>query len=205
MFLVLSFKVRSLILTEEESMSVEFIGKIIEAFKTLANQIEEKGGEFDFRHSFANLVLQEALDWRREKGKGHYRIERDRKDVICFDDLNFPVLLIETKAPSERNLSKYIPKLKDYLRELGAVKEAMLTNGHELILFRYNSEKGLTRDESISIDKISDRNLVSLSKREKDKILKLRRLTRERFVVEDPEYFERFYREIPVNRVEAKV
>ncbi len=186
-------------------MSIEFIGKMIETFKLLRNQIEEKGGEFDFRHSFANLVLQKAFGWKREEGKGHYRIERDRKDVICFDDLNFPVLLIETKAPSERNLSKYIPKLKDYLTELGAVKEAILTNGHELILFRYDSERGLIHDESINVDKISDKNLMSLSKKEKDKILKLRRLSRERFVVKDPEYFERFYREIPVNRAEARV
>jgi hypothetical protein len=46
----------------------EFIPNILEAFGKIKAEIDEKGGEFDFRYSFADYFLKEVLGWTREEG-----------------------------------------------------------------------------------------------------------------------------------------
>lgn len=56
----------------------DFVSKVCEAFAKIRAEIDEKGGEFDFRHSFANYLLGKVLGWTRNEGEGHYKIDRKR-------------------------------------------------------------------------------------------------------------------------------
>jgi hypothetical protein len=81
----------------------EFISKIFEALQKIDNEIDKEGGEFDYRFSLSKHILEELLGWTRKEGQGHFRIEEERKDIICYDDSDppFPVIVFETKKPSE--------------------------------------------------------------------------------------------------------
>lgn len=91
-----------------------FATRVLEGFKDVLKEIGEQGGEFDFRYSLATCLLQKALNWKRKEGEGHFRIEQERKDIVLFDELKFPVGVIETKKPSETLTKDHEIQLEEY-------------------------------------------------------------------------------------------
>ena len=181
----------------------DFVSKVCEAFAKIRAEIDERGGEFDFRHSFANYLLGEVLEWTRNEGEGHYKIERERKDIICYDDSDppLPVLIIETVNPNEKSLT-HEEKLEDYLKEVGRVKFGILTNGHDLSIYKYEKERRRAgKILELNIDEIVQKGAENLSEKEMRSIIQLKKFGREKFIGfnEDIKYFKTHKNEIPLD------
>lgn len=115
-----------------------FINKVLAAFSKIKSEIDEEGGEFDFRYALVDHLFRDVFGWMREEGKGHFRIERERKDILFFDDSKppLPVFIVETVNPNLESES-HIVKLEGYLKEIGRVRYGILTNGHDFSIYEY--------------------------------------------------------------------
>jgi len=170
-------------------MSPDFVQDVIDAFSKIKEEIDEKRGELDFRHSFADYILKNVLKWGRKKGEGHFEI-REREDIRLFDDQRRCVAIIETKNPKISLKDEHQAELKEHLDDYkGMAQYGALTNGHEFRLFEYTSEGELNELISIDIDAFIQKGEF-LSKAERRKVHLLRRLKKDRFVgVANSEYF----------------
>ncbi|WGI17955.1 N-6 DNA methylase [Methanonatronarchaeum sp. AMET-Sl] len=179
-----------------------FPKKVFDSFSEIYEEIDESGGEFDFRYSLAKSFLEGVLGWKRKKGEGHFKVEEERKDILAFDDSNppFPVLIIETKKPSTSLGINEKEQLDSYFRDVGSAKYGVLTNGKRFILFNYDSSKDESNKElEIDLKQIKNSEFEELSEDYKSKLNKLRYLSRNRFIgFEDSEYFRNNVREIDV-------
>lgn len=173
-------------------MPPDFVQEVIDAFSEVKDEIDEKRGELDFRHSLANYLLKNVLGWGRKKGEGHYEI-REREDIRLFDKQNRCVAIIETKNPKIARLTDaHLSELKEHLDDYkGIVQYGALTNGHELKLFEYTWEGELKELASIDIDAFVGKGAEDLSKTERQKVHSLRRLRKDRFVAVSPEHFQK--------------
>lgn len=173
-------------------MPPDFVKDVIDAFSKIKEEIDEKRGELDFRHSLANYLLKNVLGWGRKKGEGHYEI-REREDIRLFNGQNRCVAIIETKNPRIARLTDaHRSELKEHLDDYkGMAQYGALTNGHELKLFEYTGEGELNELASINIDEFVGKGAEALSKTERQKVHLLRRLRRDRFVAVGPEYFRK--------------
>ena len=97
-------------------MPPDFVKDVIDAFSKLKREIDEKGGELDFRYSLADCVLRNVLGWGRKKGEGHFVI-RELEDILLFDDQNRCVALIETKNPKLGLKDEHRTELKEHLKD----------------------------------------------------------------------------------------
>lgn len=183
----------------------DFIVKTIEAFKTVDSQIDSEGGEFDYRYSLCDNFIEGVLGWTRRAREGHYRVEKDRKDIICYDDDDppFPVIVFETKKPSDNITLEHLEQLEGYLKEIGSAKLGVLTNGHKMILFEYVSvNKPIIKKAELDIDVLLTRDFQNLSDFEKNSILAFKLLIRDRFIkISDIEAFALKNKEIQINYV----
>jgi len=181
-------------------MPRDFVKDVLEAFSKIREEIDEKRGELDFRHSLANYLLKNVLDWGRKKGEGHFEI-REREDIRLFDDQNRCVAIIETKNPKIARLSDvHISELEEHLGDYtGIAQYGALTNGHEFRLFEYTSKGELNELASIDVDTFVQKSTEALSRAEREKVHLLRRLRRDHFVgIVEPEFFKKTVREIKV-------
>lgn len=60
----------------------DFVSKLLAAFGKINGEIDEKGGEFDFRYALVDYLFRDVLGWTRKAGEGHLKIERERKDIL---------------------------------------------------------------------------------------------------------------------------
>jgi hypothetical protein len=111
-------------------MKEEFTKKVLDGLLRLRAKIYDEIEERDFRHDFANIIIGEVLGWTRERGRGHYEVSEIR-DITCFDDKEFPVVIVETKKPGESLKPEYERKLGERVKNSGA-EYGILTNGHRL-------------------------------------------------------------------------
>lgn len=134
---------------------------LLSHLKQLNNEIIERS-EMDFRYSFGILILERWLGWKRQSGKGHFVIEKARKDILMYDDSQPPLIVavIETKKPDHTLDLIDIEQLKAYLEEVGTAKWAILTNGRKLVLYSFvNREMRL--DISLDLEVISQHEEIS--------------------------------------------
>lgn len=182
----------------------EFVSKAVEAFAKIKGEIDEKSGEFDFRYSLADYFLKDVLGWTREEGKGHFKIERERKDILFYDDSDphLPVLIVETVNPNEESAS-HIGKLEGYLKEIGRVRYGILTNGHDFSVYEYERDKKAERVNKrleLNLDEIVYKGVANLTEKEKRDIFQLRIFVKDRFIkFGDVEYFRTYRNDIPLN------
>lgn len=91
-----------------------------------------EGLERPFRERVKIVLLQGPLGW-----PGSKLYPGEIYDIYGLDDLNFPVLYVETKSPlikvlSENDQTRFVEKLV----RLGTVEYGALTNGHEWEVYR---------------------------------------------------------------------
>jgi len=182
----------------------EFVSKVLEAFSKIKGEIDEKGGEFDFRYALVDYLFRDVLGWSRKAGGGHFKIERERKDILFYDDSDppLPVLIVETVNPKEESAS-HISKLEGYLLEMGRVRYGILTNGHDFSVYEYERDKKgerVNKKLELDIDEIVHKGVANLTDEERRRILLLRIFVKDRFVsFNDVEYFTAYRNDIPLN------
>ena len=197
---------------KESSMTLnqEFVYKVCDAFRRAVESASEftlEGREREFRQVLARHLLGEALGW-----EDHYKIG-EIYDITCFDDENFPIILIETKwvetTESMESVRKLINKtkrrLKERIEELGSVKYGVFASNRDFIVYEYVDFK-LEEITKVNVAEAVGvaRGAYGLSEEGMKRILKLELLKRERLVwVEEPEYFERTYKEVSVEKGEG--
>ncbi len=178
----------------------EFVSRILDGFSKVKDEIDEKGGEWDFRYSLGRHILEDIFSWSRKVRDGHFKIERDRKDILFYDDSDppLPVLIIETVNPivevGTHEWNEHIEKLKGYLKEVRCIGHGTLTNGHKLFLYNYDHEKNKTDKRlEIDIDQLVHKGATNLIERERGNVLQLSRiLDKDRYVrLGDIEYFKK--------------
>lgn len=181
----------------------EFISKIFEALQKIDNEIDKEGGEFDYRFSLSKHILEELLGWTRKEGQGHFRIEEERKDIICYDDSDppFPVIVFETKKPSETITLESLEQLEGYLKEVGSAKHGVLTNGRKMLLYEYVSAgRPLEKKAEIDIDALLAKKISGLSEQDKISIFAFMYLSHDRFVkLSDIDIFSTKNKESPID------
>ncbi len=180
-------------------MPPDFVQKTVDAFSKIKGEIDEKGGELDFRYSLATCFLRDVLGWTRKKGEGHF-VTREREDILLFDDSNRCVALVETKNPKIKLGKAHREELKRHLDDTKTARYGALTNGHLFQLFEYSIGGELGELASIDISSAVGRGAESLSKSERQDIYLLRRLMRDRFVGVKPEYFIKTVQKVPVEK-----
>jgi len=182
----------------------DFVSKLLAAFGKIKGEIDEKGGEFDFRYALVDYLFRDVFGWTRKAGEGHLKIERERKDILFYDDSDppLPVLIVETVNPNEESAS-HIGKLKGYLGEMGRVRHGILTNGHDFSVYEYErNKKGekINKRLELDIDEIVHKGVANLTEEEKRGIIQLRIFVKDRFVsFNDIEYFTTYRNDIPLN------
>ncbi|MBU4491822.1 MAG: type I restriction enzyme HsdR N-terminal domain-containing protein, partial [Euryarchaeota archaeon] len=182
----------------------EFLDRLLAALSRIREEITEGGGEFDFRYSLSRHLIEGVLIWSRKKGEGHFEIEKERKDIVLYDDGNppFPAIILETKKPSETLEMKHYDQLNGYLESIGCARYGILTNGRVLILYEYDPERKTQKKFELNIDEVLGKSVVELEPETKKKLLALQLLARERFVKRgDAEYFGKHYKETPLKYV----
>lgn len=125
------------------------------------------------------------LGWTRKRGEGHFRIEAERKDIICYDDSDppFPVIIFETKKPSENLTLEAVEQLERYLKEVGSAKHGVLTNGRKVLLYEYiSASRPLEKRVELNIDDLLDKTVQELSDQDKTSLTAFKCLMCERFV-----------------------
>ena len=183
------------------SSSENFISQFCDAFKKAvesASSVTLEGREREFRHVLARRLFDETLGWESHSKIGEIY------DITCIDDENFPIILIETKWAVEptREIKE---KLRKHIEELGSVKYGVFASEKDFIVYEYEDFKlkDITKvnvAEAIGVAK-GEYGLSEVAKR---RILKLELLKRERLVwIEDPEYFEKTYKEISITKGEG--
>ena len=181
--------------------SENFIYQVCEAFRKAverASGVTLEGREREFRRVLARYLFDETLGWEEYSKIGEIY------DIACFDDENFPLIIIETKWAVE--LTQEIKeKLRRRIEQLGSVKYGVFASEREFVVYEY-------RDYKLKeITKVNVAEAVGVAKKEfglpevgKRRILEVQLLKRERLVwIEDPEYFEKTYKEISVAKREG--
>ncbi|RLI07406.1 hypothetical protein DRO32_03935 [Candidatus Bathyarchaeota archaeon] len=187
--------------SKEKALVAGAFKALVEFFKELKkrswNEREHRWdtSEHTMRETFAHHVIKDFLKWTRERGKGHYELERMRIDIVCFDAFLAPVVAIETKPPGQELTSQDEKQLKGYVEENPTIRFAILTNGRELTL--YKCKRGeMEKLGEISVEDLTRKGLKNLSPKEEDILLKLNMLRRELFIEPPPEWFEETHGEI---------
>ena len=175
-----------------------FISKVCNAFKKAvesASEVTIEGREREFRRALARYLFDEILGW-----DGHSKIG-EIYDITCYDDENFPVILVETKWGVE--LTREIKeKLKNRIEELGSVRYGVFASERNFILYEY-SDSGLIEITKVNVAEAVGvaQGKYGLSEEGKKRILKLELLKREQLIwVEEPEYFRKTYKEISLTK-----
>jgi len=182
----------------------KFVSKVLDAFSKIKEEIDEKGGEFDFRYRLVDYLFKDILGWLGKEGEGLFKWERERKDVLFYDDSTppLPVLIVETINPNLESES-HIVKLEGYLKEIGRVRFGILTNGHDFSVYEYEREKKgerIKRWLKLDIDAIVQKGVINLTEDEIRDILRLRIFVKDRFVsFTDVDYFKTYRNDIPLN------
>lgn len=183
------------------SSKEDFISQVCNAFKKAVESAKElmlEGREREFRHVLARFLFDELLGW-----EGHSKIG-EIYDITCFDEENFPIIVIETKwgVKPTREIKE---KLRKRIEELGSVKYGAFASERAFIAYEYTDYKlreitKINVAEAIGVAK----GEYELSEKGKNHVLRLELLKRERLVwVEDPDYFEKTYKEVSVAKKEG--
>ena len=183
------------------SSSENFISQVCEAFRKAverASGVTLEGREREFRRVLARYLFDEVLGWERYSKVGEIY------DIACFDDENFPIIIIETKWRVE--LTREIKeRLRRRIEGLGSVKYGVFASEREFIVYMYEDYK--LRE----ITKVNVAELVGVARKDfglsevgKRRVLKLETLKRERLVwIEEPAYFKETYKEVSVAKGEG--
>jgi len=185
--------------TETNIIIAKILEKIrfgIGACKGASNQTLLRN--LEFRRVLTRRLFDEVLGW-----EGHSKIG-EIYDITCFDNENFPVILVETKWGVEptREIKE---KLRSRIEELGSVKYGVFASERVFIVYEHADYKlreitVVNVAEAVGVAK----GKYGLSEGGKKRILKLELLKRERLVwVEEPEYFEKTYKEISIAKGEG--
>jgi type I restriction-modification system DNA methylase subunit len=192
------------------SLDEDFISKVCNAFRKAvesASEVTIEGREREFRHVLARYLFDETLGWEGCSKIGEIY------DITCFDDEHFPIILIETKWVEQTETMERVRKLidetkerlKKRIEELGSIKYGVFASNRDLIVYEYADYKlnEITRVNVAEAVGVA-RDHYELSDKGKRYVLKLEVLRRERFErIEDPNYFERTYKEISVAKEEG--
>ena len=173
-----------------------FISQVCDALKKAverASGVTLEGREREFRRALTDHLFDKVLGWN-----GHSKVG-EIYDIACFDDENFPVIITETKWGVELT-SEIKEKLRRRIEELGSVKYGVFASEREFVVYMYADY------ELKEVTKVNVPVAVGVAKKEfglsevrKKRVLKLEQLKRERLVwIEDPDYFEKTYKEISV-------
>ena len=183
------------------SSKENFISQVCDAFKKAverASGVTLEGREREFRRALTDHLFDKVLGWN-----GHSKVG-EIYDIACFDDEDFPTIITETKWNVE--LTPEIKgKLRKRIEELGSVKYGVFASEREFLIYAYEDY------ELKEITKLNVAELVGVARKEfglpdvgKRRVLKLEQLKRERLVwIEDPDYFERTYKEVSVAKREG--
>lgn len=178
------------------SSKEDFIRQVCNAFKKAvesASELTLEGREREFRHVLARFLFDALLGW-----EGHAKIG-EIYDITCFDNENFPIIVIETKW-DVKPTSEIKKKLRQRIEELGSVKYGIFASERDFIVYAYEDHK-LREIAKVNVAEAvgAARGDYGLSEATKKRILKLETLKRERLVwIEDPDYFEKTYKEVSV-------
>ena len=183
------------------SSSENFIFQACEAFRKAverASGVTLEGREREFRRVLARYLFDELLGWEERSKVGEIY------DIACFDDENFPLIIVETKWGVELT-HEIKEKLRRRIEELGSVRYGVFASEREFIVYIYEDY------ELREITKVNVAEAVGVARREfglskvaKMRTLKLELLKRERLVwIEDPEYFEKTYKEVSLAKEEG--
>ena len=183
------------------TLSENFVSKVCNAFEKAyesGSGVTLEGREREFRRVLTRRLFDEVLGW-----EGHSKIG-EIYDITCFDNENFPVILVETKWGVEptREIKE---KLRSRIEELGSVKYGVFASERVFIVYEHADYKlreitVVNVAEAVGVAK----GKYGLSEGGKKRILKLELLKRERLVwVEEPEYFEKTYKEISIAKGEG--
>ncbi|MEM5778925.1 MAG: N-6 DNA methylase, partial [Candidatus Aenigmatarchaeota archaeon] len=77
--------------------SLNFVEKVLEAFKKIIKEIEKGSSEYDIRYRFVKYFLEETLGYEPK----YIKWEKNRADLTIVDENDFAVIKIETKKPKE--------------------------------------------------------------------------------------------------------
>jgi type I restriction-modification system DNA methylase subunit len=183
------------------SLDEDFISKVCNAFRKAvesASEVTIEGREREFRRVLARYLFDEALDW-----EGYSKIG-EIYDITCLDNENFPIIDIETKWGVEPT-SEIKEKLRKRIEELGSVKYGVFASERDFVVYEYVDYK-LKEITKINVAEATGvaRGKYGLSEEGKKRVMKLEMLKRERLVwIEDPDYFEKTYKEISVAKGEG--
>jgi len=183
------------------SSKEDFIYQVCNAFKKAvesASELTQEGREREFRHVLARFLFDELLGW-----EGHSKIG-EIYDITCFDDENFPIIVIETKwgVKPTREIKE---KLRKRIEELGSVKYGVFASERDFIIYAYEDYE-LRETTKVNVAEAVGvaKGEYGLSEVAKRRILKIESLKRERLIwIEEPEYFEKTYKEVSVAKKEG--
>lgn len=183
------------------SSKEDFIYQVCNAFKKAvesASELTLEGREREFRHVLARFLFDELLGW-----EGHSKIG-EIYDITCFDDENFPIIVIETKwdVKPTREIKE---KLRKRIEELGSVKYGVFASERDFIIYAYEDYK-LRETTKVNVAEAVGvaKGEYGLSEVAKRRILKIESVKRERLIwIEEPEYFEKTYKEVSVAKKEG--
>ena len=183
------------------SSKEDFISQVCDALKKAvesASGVTLEGREREFRRVLVRRLFDETLGW-----EGHSKIG-EIYDITCFDDENFPIIVIETKWGVEptREIKE---KLRKRIEELGSVRYGVFASERDFIVYEYTDHelKDITKINVAEAAGVA-RGEYGLSQVGERYILKLETLKRERIVwIEDPDYFEKTHKEISVAKREG--
>jgi hypothetical protein len=183
------------------SSKENFISQVCDAFKKAVESgsgVTLEGREREFRRVLARRLFDETLGW-----EGHSKIG-EIYDITCFDDENFPIIVIETKWGVEPS-REIKEKLRKRIEELGSVKYGIFASERDFIVYAYGDYKlreitEVNVAEAVGVAK----GEYGLSETAKRRVLKIESLKRERLVwIEEAEYFEETYEEISTAKEEG--
>lgn len=183
------------------SSKEDFVSQICNAFKKAVESAKEltlEGREREFRRVLTRFLFDELLGWEGRSKIGEIY------DITCFDDENFPIVVIETKW-GVKPTSEIKKKLRERIEELGSVKYGVFASERDFIVYAYEDYKfrEITKvnvAETVGVAK-GEYGLSEIAKR---RILKIESLKRERLVwIEEPQYFEETYKEISTTKGEG--
>lgn len=182
------------------TLSEDFVSKVCDAFKKAvesASGVTLEGREREFRRALARHLFDETLGW-----EGHSKVG-EIYDITCFDDENFPIIVVETKWRVEPS-HEIKEKLRKRIEDLGSVKYGVFASERDFIVYEY---RDYTLKDIIRVnvpEAIWAAKEGGLSETVKKNILKLETFRRDRLVwLEKPEYFERTYKEISIAKEEG--
>jgi len=183
------------------SLTEDFVSQVCDAFRKAverASGVTLEGREREFRRALAQYLFDELLGWEEHSKVGEIY------DIACFDDEDFPIIIVETKWRVELT-----PEIKEKLRkrieELGSVKYGVFASEREFVVYAYREYK--LKDiakVNVAVAVGVAKGEYGLSDVEMKNLQRLEMLKRERLVwLEDPDYFERTYKEISVVKADG--